>query len=120
VLCYHLSCRLLVDDWPAIEAKEILGIAVATTSPKLTLQSTVSPPHKRDLGNDAQFLECLLNSQVGHLVALNHERLGRLGSLVGMAGIVRRRQVILNPELDCLRDLRSSKFGDNAEREVNS
>jgi hypothetical protein len=54
------------------------------------------------------------------LVALNHERHGDLGCLVREAGIEGRRRVVLDPELDSLRDLRSAKFGDDAECEVNS
>ena len=73
-----------------------------------------------DLAEDGQFLEFLLNPRVSNRVALNHERRSRLGCLVRVAGIEERRRVVLNPELDSLRDLRSSKFGNDAEGEVNS
>ena len=68
---------------------------------------------------DRQALECLLNPRVGHRVALNHERLGRLGCLVRVAGIEGRGRVVLDPELDSLRDLRPGKFGDNSESKIN-
>jgi hypothetical protein len=67
--------------------------------------------------DDIQLLESLPNPRAG-LVALNHQRFGRLGCLVGVAGIEGRRRVVLDRELDGFRDLRTGKFGDDAKCEV--
>ena len=68
----------------------------------------------------SQVLKCLLNPRVGPFVAVNHESRRRLRCLVRVAGIEGRRWVVLDAELDCLRDLRPGKFGHDAECEVNS
>ena len=57
---------------------------------------------------------------VGAAVARDPQRPGGFGCLVRVAGIERRRRVVLDAELDRLRDLRSGKFGDDAEGKVDA
>ena len=63
------------------------------------------------VGNGKSF-EVLPNPPCGRLIAMNHERGGRFGCLVRMAGIEWRRRVILEPELDSLRNVGAGKLGD--------
>ena len=61
-----------------------------------------------------------MNPDVGLLIALNHERYGRLRCLVRVAGIEGRCWIILKAKLEGLRYLWSGKFGNDAESEINS
>src|ERR1700692_324865 len=72
------------------------------------------------LFGEVQSFESSPNPFVGICIAFNHERRGGFGCLVRVACIERWRRVVLDTELDSLRDLRSSKFGDDAECEINS
>ena len=74
---------------------------------------TVSP-------EDRQFLKLPLNASVGRRIASKHKRDDRFGCLVRVARVEGRRRVVLDSELNSLRDLWSSKFGHDAKSEVNS
>src|SRR5690349_14158343 len=94
-----------------------LGLAMSSPRPLIFSDRRLG---KLDLAEDRQVPESSLNHRVGVCVALDHKRDGRIGCLVRVAGIEGRRRVVLDTELDCLRDFRPSDFSNDAECEVNT